>query len=123
MISRALGLSNQQLMSTRPPLRRIQQTDFDGLSQRVSQATIGTGVWTGILAREFGVSFAPAELSGIFKLPKDVILPEYETLEPLERLLYSIRGALAKRGLGYRMDADGNQLTIFPIVAEQKNAA
>lgn len=123
MIGRALGASDERLLSARPPLRCVQSTPLDGLSQRVSQVTVGSGVWTGILSREFGVSFAPVELKGVFQLPKDLILPEYETLEPMERLLYSIRDVLESQGLGYRLDQDGQQLTLFPVAVEQRAAA
>lgn len=123
MISRALGHSDARLLSSSPPLRCVQATPLDGLNQTVSQVSIGTGVWTGILSRDFGISFAPTQLTGVFRLPKDFILPEYETLEPIERLCYSIRGALAEQGLGYRLDQDGQQLTLFPIAVEQRVAA
>lgn len=123
LISQALGLSDERLLSAKPPLRRIEETPFVGLSQTVNQVTIGSGVWTGVLSREFGISFAPVALSGAFSVPKDLILPEYETLEPLERLLFSIREPLARRGLGYRLDADGEQLTIFPVAVAERLAA
>jgi|GEM_PF-2991140 len=123
IISDAFGVNEQRLLADRPPMRRVQETALSDLAQKVSQATIGTGVWTGILSREFGVSFAPQKLTDSFRLPNDMILPEYETLEPLQRLLYAVRGTLTEQGLDYRLDADGDQLTIFPAATAQQAAA
>ncbi len=123
LICQALATDNSKLLSGQPPLRRVQETKLSELSSRVSQVTVGTGVWTGILSREFGVSFAPVNLAGVFSVPKDLILPAHETLEPVSRLLYAVRDVLAQHGLGCQLNEKEDQLTIFPAAETQQSAA
>jgi len=124
LIASALGTPHANLLSKRPSLRQIQETRLSDLTGTVGEVSVGKGVWTGILSREFGVSFAPSQLSKAFSIPKDLILPEYETLEPIERLLAAIAAPLRQRGLGYRVDEKRERLTIFPAATtEQKRAA
>ncbi len=123
LIAQALRIKEERLLADKPPLRKVQQFSFPELAQSVAQADIGIGVWTGILERRFGVSFAPVELAKTFSVPKDLILPEYETLDPFEQLLYAIRSTLARIGMDYRLDARRQKLTIALAAAEKKAAA
>jgi len=67
---------------------------------------------------------AKSRLSKTFSIPQDLILPEYETLEPIERLLATIATPLRQRKLGYRVDEKHERLTIFPAAtADQQQAA
>ncbi len=72
---------------------------------------------------QIGVYFSPSGLSKSFSVPKDLILPEYETLEPFERLLFSIRSTLLRIGLDYRSDTNSHKLSIGPAAADVKAAA
>ncbi len=123
LLTGALSVAASRLMSARPPLRLVQESRFDGLTKSVSEVSVGSGVWTGILSREFGLSFAPVELTKTFSVPKDLILPEYETLEPFERLLHAVSDALAKQGIGFRVNAGQQRLTLFPAAVERQAAA
>ena len=124
LIANALGIPHTKLSSTQPPLRQVQETRLSDLAGTVGEVSIGSGVWTGILSREFGVSFAPSQLSKTFSIPKDLILPEHETLEPFERLLAAIAEPLSQQGLSYRVDEKHERLTIVPAAtAERKRAA
>lgn len=123
LIARALAIAEDQLLSKQPPLRKVQEYGVFKFKENVAQVDVGTGVWTGMLARKFGVSFSPSELSKSFSVPKDLILPEYETLEPFERLLLSIRSTLLGIGLDYRLDTTRHKLSIVPASTEVKAAA
>ncbi len=123
LIAQALGQEEGQLLSANPPLRKVQEFDFAQLAQSVTQVDVGTGVCTGFLDRKFGVTFAPVKLAKTFSLPKDLILPEHETLEPFERLLHAIRPTLVSVGLDYRLNDDGKKLTIVPAASERRAAA
>ncbi len=123
LIAQALEIEKDQLLSEKPPLRKVQDFTFSQLKEHVARVDIGTGVWTGILSREFGVSFSPSALSKSLSVPKDVILSEYETLEPIERLLHALRPTLAKWGLEYQSSDAGQKLSIVPAAANEKAAA
>jgi hypothetical protein len=123
LLTDALSVTEARLMSAQPPLRLVQESRFDSMAQSVSEVSVGTGVWTGILSREFGMSFTPVELTKMLSVPKDLILPEYETLEPFERLLHAVSDALAKQGIGFRVDASQQRLTLFPAAVERQVAA
>lgn len=123
MVEHSLAIDSQALLDAKPPLRKVQSSDFDTLSNNVSQIELGTGIWTGILARKFGVSFAPAQLTKAFSIPKDLILPEYETLEPFERLLHAAAPALSRLGLTHRLDAEGERIVVNLTPAARKAAA
>jgi len=75
------------------------------------------------LSRKFGVSFVPAKLGKTFSVPQDLILPEYETLDPFERLLEAAAPAISKHGLNFKRDADRQKLTITSPARPQKAAA
>lgn len=123
LIEKALSVSEHRLISDKPGMRLVQSYDFSRMAETVSQVDIGSGVWTGILSRSFGVSFAPLDLSKTFRIPKDLILAEYESLEPFERLLAAIRSTLRGVGLDYQLDSSGQKLSIVPAVAERRAAA
>ena len=63
------------------------------------------------------------EIGQIVQLPKDLILPEYEMLEPFKRLLRGTRSTLAKFGLDYRLEANGSKSTINPATQTKDAAA
>jgi hypothetical protein len=123
LIAQALSQEESKLLSANPPLRKVHEFDFAQLAQSVAQVDVGTGVSTGFLSRKFGVTFSPVKLAKTFSLPKDLILPEYESLEPIAQLLHAVRSTLATSGLDYRLDADGQKLSIVPAAAELKAAA
>ena len=123
LIERSLGVDAESLLANKPPLRKVQDYDLATLVQNVSQIELGTGIWTGILARKFGVSFSPAQLTKTFSIPKDLILPEYETLEPFERLLHAAEAALRQHGFEFRVDDADQRLVLRPASAARKAAA
>jgi len=123
MIADSLILDNDLLLSDDPPLHKAQEFSYQQLAETVSQVDLGSGVWTGILSRAFGISFPPKGLGKTFKTPNDLILPEYETLEPFESLLYAINGTLRQHGLSYQLDEKNQQLSIIPDEVEGKAAA
>jgi hypothetical protein len=123
IIAQALAHEDERLLAAKPPLRKVQESGFEKLTQTISQVDIGTGVCTGFLDRKFGVSFAPAQLAKSFSVPHDLILPDYDSPEKFEQLLHSIRATLAQLGIDYRLDADGKKLTILPAAASQRAAA
>jgi hypothetical protein len=123
LIAQALAVEEGRLLSDKPPLRKVQEFGLAQFRENIAQVDIGTGVWTGILARKFGVSFAPSKLSKSFSIPKDLILPEYETLEPLERLLNAIRLPLRSIGLEYQLNEKDQRLSITPTASIKKSAA
>lgn len=123
LIAQALAFDEAQLLSNQPPLRKVQDYELTRFQENVAQVDIGTGVWTGFLARKFGVSFSPSGLSKSFSVPSDLILPEYETLESFERLLSAIRPTLLRLGLDYHTQTDQQKLSIGPTAAKAKAAA
>ena len=123
LIAQALDQEESQLLSANPPLRKVQEFDFTQLAQSVAQLDVGNCVSTGLLERRFGVSFVPVKLSKSISLPKDLILPEHDTLVPFEQLLHAVRSTLARIGLDYRLDAEGKKLTIVPAASERRAAA
>lgn len=123
MIAQTLEIEADQMLTKQPPLRKVHDYRLADFRENVAQVDIGPDVWTGILDREFGVSFSPSQLTRSLRVPKDLILPEYETLEPLERLLFSIRSMLQKIGLDYKVDAKRHTLSIYPTAAVVKAAA
>ncbi len=123
MIVRALDHEEEQLLSEKPPLRKVQEFDFEKLAENVAQVDVGAVAGAGILTHKFGVSFSPVRLAKTFRVPKDLILPEHEAVEPFERLLHAVHSTLARIGLDYRVDAKGEKLTITPAASEMKAAA
>lgn len=123
LIAQALDVEEHRLLSDQPPLRKIEDFDFAKLTETVAQVDIGTGVSTGFLSRSFGVSFAPVKIAKAFSVPKDLILPEYETLKPFQHLLNSVRSTLVRIGLDYRLDAEDQKLSIAPCETKNKIAA
>lgn len=123
LIAQALDVAEDRLLSDQPPLRKIQDFDFPNLTETVAQVDIGTGVSTGFLSRSFGVSFVPVKIAKAFSVPKDLILPEYETLKPFQQLLNAVRSTLVRRGLDYRLETEDQKLSIIPCVTENKIAA
>lgn len=123
LIEKALSVSEERLLSGKPGMRLVQSYDFARIAENVSQVDIGSGVWTGVLSRRFGISFAPINLSKTFRIPKDLILAKHETLEPFERLLGAIRETLRNIGLDYQLDSSGQKLSILPAAIERRAAA
>ena len=123
LIANALAVEPTQLMAERPALRKVQDYRVADFKEHVAQVDIGVGVWTGVLARKFGVSFSPTALSKSFRVPADLILPEHAMLEPVERLLAAIRPTLRQVGLDYQWDADRQKLSIRSTPPASEEAA
>jgi len=123
LIIRALTQDEEQLLSDNPPLHKVQDFDFDDLRQTVSQIEISNEVCTGFLERKFGISFAPLKIAKTFSVPKDLILPHYDSAAPFQKLLDAIRPALLRQGMDYQFNTEAQTITIAPAASGQKNAA
>jgi hypothetical protein len=76
----------------------VQEFSLAQLAESVESVEIGPGVCTGILERKLSVPFAPVRIAKTFGLPKDLILPDYESPVPFETLLRAMGQTLT--GLG-----------------------
>ncbi len=123
LIAHALAVKEHQLLSEQSPLRKVTEFDFEKLAKTVAQVDIGNCAGSGVLSRKFGVTFAPTSLTKAFSIPCDLVLTGHDSPEAFHRLLSAIRSTVSSLGIDYRLDAEGQKLTMLPKKKAEKIAA